>query len=128
MGVAPTVEGPLVHEPGHPYSWARIDVEVSASGAPLNASCSFMAVALDYTAAPFVRHNVSRTPDEGMSTVKSDGPTKVHVAAGGVYTFSFKVREWPSTSAVALTSRAALLPRGLCTRGAGGCSRATRVA
>eukprot|EP00966_Prymnesium_polylepis_P174368 4034591-Prymnesium_polylepis.1 len=90
MGVAPTLDGPLVNEPGHPLSSVRIDVEVSAGSAPLQASCSFSAVALDYTGLPYVR-DAAGAPDLQASTAK-EGPTlTASLGAAASHTFSFAV-------------------------------------
>lgn len=90
MGLAPNASGPLVHEPGHPMSWVRADVNVSAAMEPVNVTCSFTAVALDYSGQPYVR-DASGRPDASASTARAQPSQTVQLAAGGAHTFTFLV-------------------------------------
>ena len=110
IGVAPQIAGPLVNEPGHPMSWARVDVNVSAD-LPANVSCSFAAIALDYSGQPYVRDRFGQ-PNASGSTAKAQPAQTVALAAGGAHTFSFKVSRphYRALSPTHLDAQAGLVP------------------
>ena len=66
---------------GHPLSWLRADVEFTAA-APVNATCSFVAVAVDYSSAPYVRQSETRAPNATASTAKTLAAQTVALKAG----------------------------------------------
>jgi len=80
-----------VNEPGHPYSWMRVDVEASARQVPVIASCSFTAVAVDYTNAPYIRDHEAGMRLLVNSTVKAQDKIAVSLQEGESHTFSFTV-------------------------------------